>query len=361
MDFGICFAAGTPVLTPDGEKPIEELQVGDRVLARDELNVEGVAEPKVVEKTFRSTAEIVELHVDGQVIRTTGPHRFFAKGKGWISASELQEKDLLSTNQRDWAKVERVVSTGEEERVYNLTVTDHHTYFVGAESWGFAVWAHNWCGDELEFNANRPFHMIIRDNATSAITFMGRIDDPTQLQNSLTPTVVDTNADFDSNQDVDGLDFLALQRGYGIATGAALVDGDSNADGAVDAIDMNTWETQYGQTAQQVAAAAAGGVQEEASQQAVPSSRASYLDAALATQWLDATNERSEGFVVPEAVVEALFATDPQFVAVPLAADAAGENGLARSSSEVDESQSAAWLTDDLLDSLFGGPQNSLV
>ena len=29
---GACFAAGTPILTPDGSKPIEEIKPGDRVL-----------------------------------------------------------------------------------------------------------------------------------------------------------------------------------------------------------------------------------------------------------------------------------------------------------------------------------------
>ena len=29
--------------------------------------------------------------------------------------------------------------------VYNLRVADYHTYFVGDESWGFTLWAHNAC------------------------------------------------------------------------------------------------------------------------------------------------------------------------------------------------------------------------
>ncbi|MFT3920945.1 MAG: Hint domain-containing protein [Myxococcales bacterium] len=32
-----CFAAGTPILTPEGSKAIEEIKVGDLVLSRDEL------------------------------------------------------------------------------------------------------------------------------------------------------------------------------------------------------------------------------------------------------------------------------------------------------------------------------------
>ena len=30
-----------------------------------------------------------------------------------------------------------------DAKVYNLRVADYHTYFVGDESWGFALWAHN--------------------------------------------------------------------------------------------------------------------------------------------------------------------------------------------------------------------------
>src|SRR5207302_1082184 len=30
-------------------------------------------------------------------------------------------------------------------RVYNLRISDYHTYFVGCEEWGFSVWAHNAC------------------------------------------------------------------------------------------------------------------------------------------------------------------------------------------------------------------------
>ena len=360
IEFGLCFAAGTPVLTPDGEKPIEQLKPGEQVLARDEHKLEAATEPKVVEKTFQGSAEIVELHVGGQVLRPTGPHRFFVNGKGWTPANELKVHDMLSTNYRDWAKVEKVTRTGEEVPVYNFRVADHHTYFVGSESWGFAIWTHNSYGGE-EFNANRPFHMIIRDNATSAITFMGRIDDPTQLQNSLNPTVVDTNADFNSDQVVDGFDFLALQRGYGISSGAALTDGDSNADGAVDATDMSSWDTHYGQTAQQVAAATAGEGQEETSQRAASVSSASLLDAALATQWLGAINQRADEFVAPDSIVEAVFASVAQSVATSLAPSEGEENSSERSSSEDADSQPAGWLSDELLESLFAGPQNSPV
>jgi hypothetical protein len=54
------------------------------------------------------------------------------------------------------------------------------------------------------------------------------------------------NADFDGDGDVDGRDFLAWQRGFGITSGAPSAQGDANGDGAVDAADLEFWQSQYG-------------------------------------------------------------------------------------------------------------------
>ncbi|MBA3481620.1 MAG: hypothetical protein H0T51_07380 [Pirellulales bacterium] len=54
------------------------------------------------------------------------------------------------------------------------------------------------------------------------------------------------DADFDSDGDVDGQDFLTWQRGLGIATGATMEQGDANADGDVDGDDLAVWRAQFG-------------------------------------------------------------------------------------------------------------------
>ena len=54
------------------------------------------------------------------------------------------------------------------------------------------------------------------------------------------------NANFNGDAFVDGRDFLIWQRGYGIAGGASLSQGDANGDLAVNGADLAIWNQQYG-------------------------------------------------------------------------------------------------------------------
>ena len=56
----------------------------------------------------------------------------------------------------------------------------------------------------------------------------------------------DPSADFDTDDDVDGKDFLSWQGGFGTMGGASKGQGDANDDGNVDADDLAIWQTQYG-------------------------------------------------------------------------------------------------------------------
>jgi hypothetical protein len=139
----VCFAAGTPLLTPDGHKNIENFKVGDLILSRSEFNLEAPVEAKVVEEVFVRTGRIIHVHVGGKVIRTTAEHPFYVRGKGWTAAGALRVGDLLASHDGQWVAVEDLLDTGELETVYNVRVAEWHTYFVGGQHWSFSVWAHN--------------------------------------------------------------------------------------------------------------------------------------------------------------------------------------------------------------------------
>lgn len=128
FEFGICFAKGTPVLTPSGFVAIEDLLVGDQVLARHDDRRDGELESKTIERVFCNESEIFELRIGDRTIRTTATHPFYVKGKGWRDASELRPGDLLATNSSQWAEVEASRATGKVEPVYNLQVAEFHTY-----------------------------------------------------------------------------------------------------------------------------------------------------------------------------------------------------------------------------------------
>jgi hypothetical protein len=85
----------------------------------------------------------MNLRVNGRDIGTTAEHPFWVRGRGWVPAGELARGAELSGHDGRWVAVEEVHRTGEYATVYNLRVSDFHTYFVGGLDWGFDVWAHN--------------------------------------------------------------------------------------------------------------------------------------------------------------------------------------------------------------------------
>ncbi|MEM8945051.1 MAG: lamin tail domain-containing protein [Planctomycetota bacterium] len=58
------------------------------------------------------------------------------------------------------------------------------------------------------------------------------------------PGTVPASADFDGDQDIDGMDFLLWQRGFGEVT-AVKIDGDANNDQLVDDADLAVWSASY--------------------------------------------------------------------------------------------------------------------
>jgi hypothetical protein len=138
-----CFPAGTPVLTAEGARRIEELQAGDKLLAKPENDPHGAVAEREVEAVFVRVSPLLNLHVGEQVIRVTPEHPFWVWGKGWLAAAFLEPGDLLSSHDGRWLAVECVTDAGEVATVYNLRVAEYHTYFVGCPEWGFSVWAHN--------------------------------------------------------------------------------------------------------------------------------------------------------------------------------------------------------------------------
>jgi RHS repeat-associated protein len=135
-----CFTAGTKVLTDEGEKNIEDIKVGDKVLSKDEVT--GEQAYKEVTHLYRNDKEIIyELTVGDQVIETTDNHPFWVEGKGWVLAADLQVGDELQQSNGNTLTIDniKIVKHDEKVKVYNFTVADFHTYFVS----DLGIWVHN--------------------------------------------------------------------------------------------------------------------------------------------------------------------------------------------------------------------------
>ncbi|MFC3789839.1 polymorphic toxin-type HINT domain-containing protein [Paenibacillus sp. GCM10012307] len=136
-----CFTAGTKVLTDEGEKPIEEIKVGDKVLAKDDET--GEMAYKEVEWLFqRDVEETYNITVGEEVITTTDEHPFWIVGKGWVESKNLAVGDVLTTTDGKELAIEKIEVKKEHVTVYNFKVKDFHTYFVS----NLGIWTHNACG-----------------------------------------------------------------------------------------------------------------------------------------------------------------------------------------------------------------------
>ncbi len=143
-----CFVAGTKVKTEDGDKNIEDIDVGGKVYSCDpETGETGLKE---VKQTFvNETDTIVHLEIsnddktDVVQIDTTEKHPFYVVGYGFKNASELKVGDKVRLLSGDIYEISdtSIEYLAEPIKVYNFEVEDWHTYYVTSEG----ILVHNMC------------------------------------------------------------------------------------------------------------------------------------------------------------------------------------------------------------------------
>jgi hypothetical protein len=174
-----CFTAGTKVLTDEGEKNIEDIEVGDKVLAKDENNPDGELAYKEVKALYRNQRDdIIKLHVGEQIIETTDNHPFWVEGKGWVFADELKVGDKLQKADGSNMTIDKVefVKLDKPVTVYNFTVADYHTYYVT----DIGIWVHNTNCPFGKYE-DAPYHGATNNGKKNKAP----IDGQTALNNSL--------------------------------------------------------------------------------------------------------------------------------------------------------------------------------
>lgn len=137
-----CFVAGTLVLAGGRLKPIEEVEAGDLVQARDDgtgvtslkpvLQLIGNPGKHVIALTFVDTLGVEER------MEVTEDHPFMTM-TGWQLAAEMPLGAALKTYDGRALSLKSRVDEGKQARTYNFEVAESHTYFVGRSG----VWVHN--------------------------------------------------------------------------------------------------------------------------------------------------------------------------------------------------------------------------
>jgi hypothetical protein len=125
-----CFAAGTMVCTISGSTAIEDIRVGDMVLAQDAETGETAFKP-IMRTTIRPPVETFTIETSAGKLRSTGGHLFWVAGEGWTKARHLQSGQTLHCAAGTVQVSE--VTKSDPAQTYNLVVADFNTYFVGPE------------------------------------------------------------------------------------------------------------------------------------------------------------------------------------------------------------------------------------
>lgn len=157
------FTPGTLVLLADGSsKPIEDIELGDEVLAADEQTGEktdGRAVTGLItgegDKTL-VTITVEESDDDPQEIVATDEHPFWVPSQQeWVDAIDLTAGDWLQTSAGTRVQVTAIGVQQQHAIVHNLTVAGDHTYYVLAAA--TPVLVHN-CnlGDYADSVRNLP-------------------------------------------------------------------------------------------------------------------------------------------------------------------------------------------------------------
>ncbi|UBU12521.1 polymorphic toxin-type HINT domain-containing protein [Nonomuraea gerenzanensis] len=198
------FTPDTEVLMADGtRKPIEDIEIGDEVLATDPET--GKTEAKQVIDLIVGDGEksLVQVTIDtdgkqGQaagVIIATDKHPFWVPElHKWVDAEKLAPGMWLRTSAGSLVQVKAIKRWTAQQRVHNLTVADIHTYYVLAGE--TPVLVHNsGCGDVVlgagggsaealrSFNSTKPETEFVFD--PNAVAF--RAGDREVIPGGLSP------------------------------------------------------------------------------------------------------------------------------------------------------------------------------
>jgi len=183
------FSSGTLIHTEHGLVPIEEVKIGDLVYSYNENS--GLTELKKVTHLIRGDGlyDLVSIYIDnGETIQSTLEHPFFIENQ-WVNAEGLRENAPLFGISEGF-KVKSLDKLRSDQPVFNLTVEDNHTYFIGES--GVLVHNAGKCKNKKRISENKVSANSFEEARNKALNLLGKIDEtnrrnlaPCRLQDSV--------------------------------------------------------------------------------------------------------------------------------------------------------------------------------
>ncbi len=160
---GNCFVSGTQVHTKNGITSIETIQENDIVLSYNET-AKTNSWQKVTNVFNKTATKLQRIITSVDTLWATPEHKFYAKAKGWVQAAALTTGMLLQT-ETGVANIVNNTAIDSTTTVYNFTVANTHTYYVGKT---IGLLTHNDCGDIGDFLAS------LGDRQSDFIKYFGK-------------------------------------------------------------------------------------------------------------------------------------------------------------------------------------------
>jgi hypothetical protein len=134
---GFCFTGETLVAMADGtRRRIDQLCEGDNVLSYDERDASlRIGRVLKIQKSIAPTHFKLQLVNSGVTVGVTGEHPIHTEG-AWLPAKMLRAGSIVTslnagTGEVTEAEIANVMTDSHPADVYDLTVSDYHTFFAG--------------------------------------------------------------------------------------------------------------------------------------------------------------------------------------------------------------------------------------
>ena len=133
-----CFIGNSKISTPNGEKFIKDIKIGDEVISLDAENKKVVSKVIEVRPVFENEIVKVEFS-NGKIWFTTATQWFYCGNDDYACVLEDKGKSAI-TEENAKATVVKVTKTGEIKKVYDFIVEGVNVFFVeGIAAEGYSV------------------------------------------------------------------------------------------------------------------------------------------------------------------------------------------------------------------------------